>query len=246
MGVLLSGGQTDDFSINGGHMIILTGVSGGIGREILPYLLEIDQVLGIYNKTEPQSLTNKRLVYEQLNLENSAEIQSFVSKWKNKLSKVTLIHFAALKIDNLTTNYKEVDWDCVMGVNLKGNFLLTQALLPHMVQERWGRLIHISSRGAVEGDIGTIAYSTSKTGLIGMSRVLAKEYARFNITSNVLALGHFEVGLYAKLNDDLRKNLLNQIPSKTLGKASDLFSAIEFLIKSQYVNGAVINIDGGI
>lgn len=227
-------------------MIILTGVSGGIGREILPYLLEIDQVIGIYNKTEPQALINKELIYEHLNIESSVEINSFVDKWRSKLSKVTLIHFAAVKIDGLFANYVEADWDHVMGVNLKGNFLLTKALLSKMIQERWGRIIHISSRGAVQGDVGTIAYSTSKIGLLGMSKVLAKEYARFNITSNVLILGHFEIGLYNRLSDDLKKTLLNQTPSKTLGKASDIVHAVKFLINSQYVNGAEINIDGGI
>ena len=227
-------------------MIILTGASGGIGKEILPYLLTIDDVIGIYNKTEPQPLTHKGLVYEQLNLESSMEIQAFVSKWSEKLSKVTIVHFAVLNIDNIAANYMNDDWDRIMGVNLKGNFLLTKALLPHMVKERWGRIIHISSRIALNGNVGTIAYSTSKTGLMGMSRVLAKEHARFNVTSNVLVLGYFEAGLYNKLNEDLKKTILNQIPSKTLGKASDIFNAIEFLIKSQYVNGAAINIDGGI
>ena len=227
-------------------MIILTGASGGIGKELLTYLLPLDQVIGIYNKTEPIPSTDKRLAYEQLDLENAADIKAFVHKWRDKLSKVTLLHFAALKIDDLSTSCKEANWDRIMGVNLKGDFLLTQALLPHMVQERWGRIIHVSSRGAVQGDVGTIAYSTSKTGLIGMSRVLGKEYARFNITSNVLILGHFELGLYNKLSNELKKALLNQVPSRTLGKVSDILGAIEFLIKSQYVNGAAINIDGGI
>ncbi|OGT44932.1 MAG: hypothetical protein A3E82_00670 [Gammaproteobacteria bacterium RIFCSPHIGHO2_12_FULL_38_11] len=227
-------------------MIILTGVSGGIGKEILPYLLKMDEVIGIYNKTEPQPLTNTGLVYEQLNLESATEIQAFVSKWSDKLSKVTVVHFAALNIDNITAHYPDDDWDRVMGVNLKGNFLLTKALLPHMVRERWGRIIHISSRIALNGNVGTIAYSTSKTGLMGMSRVLAKEHARFNVTSNVLVLGYFDAGLYDTLSEDLKKTILNQIPSKKLGKSSDIVNAIEFLMKSQYVNGAAINIDGGI
>lgn len=226
-------------------MIILTGASGGIGKEILPYLLNLDNVIGIYNKTEPQPVTNQGLVYEQLNLGSATDIQAFVSKWRDKLSKVTIVHFAASNIDNITANYTDDDWDHVMEVNLKGNFLLTKALLPHMVKERWGRIIHISSRVALNGNVGTIAYSTSKTGLMGMSRVLAKEHARFNITSNVLVLGYFEAGLYNKLSEALQKTILNQIPAKTLGKCLDIFNAIEFLIKSQYVNGAAINIDGG-
>src|SRR3990167_1998056 len=206
------------------RMIILTGASGGIGKEILPYLSNIDKVIGIYNKTEPPLLTNKRFAYEKLNLESSSEIQSFVNKWKDNLSKLTLIHFAALNIDNITVNCADTDWDHIMGVNLKGNFLLTKALLPHMVKERWGRIIHISSCVGLNGNVGTIAYSTSKAGLMGMSRVLAKEHARFNITSNVLILGYFESGLYNKLSEDLKKTILNQIPSRTLGKVLDIFN----------------------
>ena len=228
-------------------MIILTGASGGIGKVLVSYLLRIDNhLIGIYNTTLPKTPVDKKLIYEQLNLEEAGDIRSFVGKWKDKLSRVTLIHAAALKIDGPVANYAESDWEQMMRVNLKGNFLLTQALLPHMINERWGRVIHISSLGGIQGDLGTIAYSTAKTGLFGMSRVLAKEYARFNITSNILALGYFETGLFNKLKDALKKDLLDKIPSKTFGKISNIANAVEFIIKSEYVNGAVINIDGGI
>ncbi len=227
-------------------MIILTGASGGIGKQIICHLLEIDHVIGIYNTSIPTTVHSDRVSYEKLNIEEPASIKSFVRKWKTKLNKVTLIHFAALNIDGLVANYAKSDWDRVMTVNLKGNFLLTQALIPHMIQERWGRIIHTSSVIGIQGSPGTIAYSTSKTGLIGMSRVLAKEYARFNITSNVLVLGYFEVGLIDKLHDDIRQKAIDQIPSNTFGKVSNIANAIDFLIKSEYVNGAVINIDGGL
>jgi len=227
-------------------MIVLTGASGGIGKEILNYLLQIDSVIGIYNTSPPATPPNNGVIFEQLNLEESAEIKSFARKWEPELSKVTLIHCATLKIDGLVTNYTESDWDRVMKVNLRGNFLLTQALLPHMINERWGRIINFSSLGGIQGSTGTIAYSTSKAGLIGMSRVLAKEYARFNITSNLIVLGYFETGLFHKLSEDLKRDLREQIPSKTFGKPSNIANAIEFLIRSEYVNGSVINIDGGV
>ena len=230
-------------------MIILTGASGGIGNKIVAYLAENDNVLGIYNKTLPamsKASLNKKLVYEQLDIEQSEEIKLFIKKWKSKLSKLTLIHFAVSSIDQLAANYPECDWDQVMNVNLKGNFLLTQALLPHMIQEKWGRIIHISSVVGTKGLPGTIAYSTSKTGLFGMSAVLAKEYARFNITSNILVLGYFSEGLINTLNNEKRERIINQIPAKRLGKISNIANAIDFLIKSEYVNNSVINKDGGI
>jgi len=230
-------------------MIVLTGASGGIGKKIVAYLVKNDNVLGIYNKTLPtmQKIPlNKKLVYEQLNIEKPEEIKLFIKKWKNKLSKITLIHFAVSSINKIVANYAESDWDQVMNVNLKGNFLLTQALLPHMIQEQWGRIIHISSVVGTKGLPGTIAYSTSKTGLFGMSAVLAKEYARFNITSNVLVLGYFSEGLINTLNNEMRKKIIDQIPAKRLGNVSNIANAIKFLIKSEYVNNSIINIDGGI
>jgi len=225
-------------------MIILTGASGGIGKELVKYLSKIDDVVGIYNKSLPKDKANSKVTYEKLNIEDVQAIKSFAQKWKGKLSRLTLVHSAVFNIDGLVANYKESDWDKVMSVNLKGNLFLTQALIPQMIKEKWGRIIHISSVVGMEGRVGTVAYSASKTALLGMSGVMAKEYGRFNVTSNVLTLGYFEVGLAETLDKDAKKEVLNRIPSKSLGKVSDIANAIEFLIKSEYVNGSVITIDG--
>lgn len=226
-------------------MIIFTGASGGIGKDIIKYLLKIDAVIGVYNTSIPGVPDDKRLTYEKLDLENPADITAFADRLSPNLSGITLVHAAALSIDRLAASYSETDWDRVMGVNLRGAFLLTRAFLPVMIQERWGRIIHISSVVGTQGRAGAIAYAASKSGLMGMSRVLAKESARFNITSNVLVLGYFEKGLAAKLPDDLKSKIADQIPSKQFGKVTNIANAVEFLIKSEYVNGAVINIDGG-
>ncbi|MFH1386134.1 MAG: SDR family NAD(P)-dependent oxidoreductase [bacterium] len=227
-------------------MIILTGVSGGIGKEILSKLLAMDQVIGIYNKTKPKVIAMNGFSIEKLDITDSTAINAFVEKRRSELKKVTLINLAASSIDALAANYSELDWDKVLATNLKGDFLLTKALLPIMINERWGRIVHVSSVVGMEGRIGTIAYSTTKTGLIGMSRVLAKEYARFNITSNLLVLGYFDVGLIETLSENDQKSILDKIPSKSFGKVSNIVNAIDFLIRSPYVNGAKIAIDGGL
>lgn len=226
-------------------MIILTGASGGIGKQLLDHLLKIDEVTGIYNTSLPAKSSHVKLKYEKLNIGNPGDIKAFARQWGQKLSKITLIHAAAVKIDGLVTDYTEENWDRVMNVNMKGNFLLTQAFLPFMVQQQWGRIVHISSLGGLQGRPGTLAYSASKAGLAGMSNVLAKEYARFNITSNVLVLGYFETGLFNVLKDSEKKRILEQIPSRKLGNVSDIAKAVEFLIRSEYVNGSAIHIDGG-
>lgn len=226
-------------------MIILTGASGGIGRGIVNSLSEIDSVLGIYNKTTPDSLDNDRIKFKNLDIENPDEVKSFVKKYSNQLSNITLVHCAASNVDGLAAQLTLQDWDRVIGANLRANFILTQALLPQMISDKWGRIIHISSRRGFDGAPGTIAYSTSKTGLIGMSNVLAQEYARFNISSNVLVLGIFEAGLFLELSETEKKKILEKVPSKKPGDPVDISNAIKFIINSGYVNASTINIDGG-
>ena len=227
-------------------MIILTGSSGGIGKEILQYLSDIDVVIALYNSNKPSNFINEKVVYERLDITDLSQVELFIEKWRHKLNNITIIHFAAVKIDGLTVNYEVSDWDATMNVNLRGNFIITKAVLPLMMQEGWGRIIHVSSRGGVAGDIGTVSYSASKSALMGMSAVLAKEYAKFNITSNVLVLGTFDTGMFNKLPDRQKNKILDKIPSKKYGSISDVFNAINFIIKSDYVTSSVINVDGGI
>lgn len=227
-------------------MIILTGASGGIGQAILSSLAELDDVIAIsHSKTINVNKLN-RVESHQLDLTSEREVNEFVSANKDKLSNVVLVHAAALSLDNLVVKFDTKDWEQVINLNLNGNFLLTRALLTTMMGDGWGRIIHISSVAAIKGTIGTIAYSTTKTGLLGMSRVLANEYARFGITSNVLIPGYFNTGLIDTLNEKTYQKLIESIPSKKLGDPSNIVNAIDFLTKSEYVNGSTINIDGGI
>lgn len=228
-------------------MIVLSGVSGGIGQGIVPLLLDQGEVVGLYHKNRPVAHPpSHRLFLEQVDITDSAQVKVFAGKWKNRLDHITLVHCAVHNIDGLAVQYREEDWDKVLDVNLKGNFLLTKALLPVMIQNRWGRIIHISSVVGMEGLPGTLGYAASKAGLLGVSRVLAKEYARWGVTSNVLRLGYFEAGLMDQLREENRDRILSSIPGKKLGKVANIIHAIRFLIESDYVNGAVIPIDGGL
>jgi len=213
-------------------LIILTGASGGIGQAILPLL---ENTVPVYN----QKCISTGI---RVDLTNPQNIKDFVVTVKP--THVTVVHLAAVKIDELAVACNEENWDKVMDVNLKGNFLLTKELLQIMLKEKWGRIIHIISSGL--GDVGTLTYSTSKFGLLGMSEVLSKEYAKFGITSNVLQLGYFQTGLWNKLTQEKKDELLDQVPSRKLGDPLNIVNAIKFLIDSPYINGSVINIDGGI
>lgn len=227
-------------------MILLTGSSGGIGEQLLLPLSKFDDIIGIYNSKIPNNKKEFEGPFAKVDITSIESIASFIKQHEKSLKNITVIHCAVIKIDSLLVNFEEKDWDKISDVNIKGNFLLTKALLPIMMKNNWGRIIHISSVAGSQGAVGTIPYGLSKTSLIGLSRGLAKEYAKFNITSNILDLGYFEYGLYNSLTNSIKQQLLSQIPSKKLGNIKNIVNAIHFLMESEYVNGSKINIDGGI
>lgn len=228
-------------------MIIITGGSGGIGNSIIQELTVLDTVFCLYNNNIPENLSEDGSVkLGKLNISSESDVKNFVSQYKEILKNITLIHFATLSIDGLVMTYEFENWKKVMDININGNFLLTSNLLPYMIHDTWGRIIHISSVVGKNGLKGAAAYSTSKTALEGWSKTLSREYGRFNITSNILNLGYFEVGLIETLSKQDKENIIDNIPSRRLGKTSNIVNAIDFLINSDYVNGALIDIHGGI
>jgi len=227
-------------------MIILTGASGGIGRVILPLLTKLDNVVAIYHTKLPDISGMNGITLRQMDLTSEREVEDFTATMKGHLKRITLIHGAALSRDGLAAKFRTADWDQVIDVNLRGNFLLTRAMLIPMIEEKWGRVIHVSSVAGMRGVPGTLAYSTAKTGLLGMSRVIGNEYARFGVTSNVLVLGYFNTGMIETLSEKVSKKIIESIPSGRLGDPVNIVNAVEFLMKSEYVNGSAIHIDGGI
>jgi len=224
-------------------MIILTGASGGIGREMLKYLSQLDDVIAIYNNTPPPLADmGEGVSFYKLDLTNEEDINAFVRSNSDTLNNISLVHGAGVAESSLVVNHSNEKWETAISVNLTANFLLTKALIPLMISQKWGRIVHFSS---IRVASGTLSYTTTKHGLLGMSKVLAKEYAKFNITSNSLILGAFNSGLFLGLKDKVKKEMINQIPSKKLGDVQDIVSAIKFIIDSPFVNGSAITIDGG-
>ncbi len=223
-------------------MIILTGASGGIGKEMLSGLSRLDDVIGIYNNTKPDLDLPKKVTLQKLDLSNEEEINLFIEKNKASLQNVTVINAAGTSEDSLMINHTLQKWENVLELNLTTNFLLSKALIPLMVRQKWGRLIHFSS---IRVATGSLSYSTTKHGLLGMSKVIAKEYAKFNITSNCLVLGAFNTGMFQSLNKKVKKEMINQVPSKKIGEVENIVSAVKFIVDSPFLNGSSITIDGG-
>ena len=224
-------------------MIILTGASGGIGKEMLESLSELDDVIAIYNSSEPDPIkSTNRIIYHRMDICSESEIINFVNSHSSSLNKITLVHGAGVAESDLVLNHSRDMWETAVEVNLTANILLTKALLPYMIRQKWGRIVHFSS---IRVSAGTLSYTTTKRALLGLSEVLSQEYAKFNITSNALILGAFDTGMFRKLKQKVKQELISQIPGKKLGCAEDITRAIEFIMNSPFVNGAQITIDGG-
>lgn len=224
-------------------MVILTGASGGIGEYIYRKKSKDEFVLGITNKNSIETLNNTKV--EKIDLSNEDEILGFINKNKLIFENITLIHMAAVKIDKLMYNFTDEEIMRTFSVNCFANFSLTKHLLPFMIKQKWGRIINISSLAA-EGSLGSAAYSASKAALQGYTKTLAKEYGRFNITTNLIKLGYFDVGLINNLTENNIKGLKSQVPSKKLGMPSEVLKLINYIQSSEYLNGASIKLDGGV
>ena len=138
----------------------------------------------------------------------------------------------------------------IIDVNLMGAWLVTHHALPHMREQRWGRIIYL---GSVVGDVGipgTSAYAASKAGLCGLTRAVASEVASINVTVNNVALGYIEMdgqrpGMYDRLTDKVKSMCLGRVAARRPGSVSDVIKAIDFIIDSDYVTVQSIRIDGG-
>ena len=226
-------------------MLIIVGVSGGIGGYLADHMGRDYEIIGTYYKNRPKVENVEAKIYE-VNVNDADSISTFVSSIESKLKQITLINLAGISIDSMCHKMDDATWDEVLNTNLRGTFFMCRALLPFMRAQGYGRIINVSSIVSQIGIPGTVAYSASKSGLFGLTRVLAAENAVKNITVNALALGYFEVGLINVIPKDMQETIRNSIPMRRLGHPRNIEIAIRFLIECDYITGSVININGGL
>ncbi|MBI9112696.1 SDR family NAD(P)-dependent oxidoreductase [Maridesulfovibrio ferrireducens] len=229
-------------------MIILIGASSDIGKQLLPMLLETDTVLGTARNREKLSefIDNKKFTCAELDLTCKESINSFCEKIGKLKENITLINLSSISIDKLFLGYSSEEWDTVLNINLNGGIKILQTTIPLMMRAGWGRIINISSVVAKNSVVGAAAYAASKAGVTAMTKTMAHEYGRFGITANTLTLGYFNTGLTKTLDSNRQKTVLERIPSRKFGECKNIFYAIEYIIKSDYLNGSEITIDGGL
>jgi len=158
-----------------------------------------------------------------------------------------LVNNAGITRDGLMMAMKRADWDDVLGTNLTGAFLLTQALLRPMLKNRWGRIINISSVVGRTGQAGQVNYAASKAGLIGFTWSMAREVASRGITVNAVAPGYIETPMTAVLDEKQRAAMMAQIPLDRPGTEADIAQPVVFLASdaAAYITGHVLDVNGG-
>jgi 3-oxoacyl-[acyl-carrier protein] reductase len=158
-----------------------------------------------------------------------------------------LVNNAGITRDNLALSMKRLEWDNVIQTNLTGAFLMTQALLRPMLKARWGRIINISSVVGETGQAGQANYAASKSGLIGLTKSLARELASRRITANAIAPGYIETAMTAALDEKQRAAMLAQIPLGRPGTDAEIAAAVRFLASDDaaYITGHVLDVNGG-
>jgi len=158
-----------------------------------------------------------------------------------------LVNNAAITKDTLALRMKRADFEIVLAVNLTGAFLCIQQVLGSMMKERWGRIVNISSVVAQAGNPGQSNYVSSKAGLIGLTKAIAREMASRNITVNAVAPGFIDTEMTQALSAEMKERILGSIPLKRMGASEDVAAAVRFLVSDEagYITGHVLNVNGG-
>jgi 3-oxoacyl-[acyl-carrier protein] reductase len=234
------------------QLALLTGGTGSIGQAILELLVEAGaEVHFTYCQNEllARELAEKfggRAIPHHLNFLDDRSTSEFLSAISEMRFSI-LINNVGIKNDKPFFYMKEKELRDILKVNLEGPFWLTKKVARSMVKERYGRIVNIGSIASFYGSIGQSNYASSKGGLIGFTRALAKELGGYNITVNAVVPGIVESQMSADIPQKLAEQYLSQIPTKRFGKPEEIAWGVLFLVSPQasYINGIALHINGG-
>ena len=240
-----------------GKVAIVTGASRGLGKAIAIGLAEAGaNIVGIGQSSMKQTMeeVNKRgreFLEIREDLSNTDNIEDILQKILDKFNKIDiLINNAGTIIRENAIDYKEEDWDYILNLNLKTVFFLSQRVAKQfMKQNTGGKIINIASMLSFQGGIRVPAYTASKSGVMGITKALANEWAKYKINVNAIAPGYMETDNTKQIRGDKKRNeeILARIPAKRWGQPDDLVGTAIFLASnaSNYINGHTIAVDGG-
>lgn len=244
-----------------GKCAVVTGAGRGgrgIGRSIALALASegADIVISDFVPVNAEAVaeevvreTSRRAVAVQGDVANAADVDRLFKTAMEHFGHVdVLVNNAGITRDGLLMRMSEEDWDAVLDSNLKGTFLCTRAVSRIMLKQKAGRIVNVASVMGIVGNAGQANYSSSKAGIIGLTKTTAKELGSRGITANAVAPGFIQTAMTDALSEELREQMKKQVPLARLGTPEDVARVILFLASddSAYVTGQVISIDGGL
>ena len=232
--------------------ILVTGASGGIGSEIVKKFVSLGgEVLGTGTKAEKLDLIKKQyqsIKVKKFDISEHSRIEEFIDDVVLELGGLDiLINNAGTNVDNLSLRMKEEEWKKVIDINLTSTFLLTKHAIKKMLRNKFGRVVNITSVVGHTGNLGQSNYAAAKSGIIGMSKSLALEYAKKNITINCVSPGFIVSDMTMNIAEKVRLYLTSRIPMGKLGTGEDVSNCVAFLSSDQasYITGETLHVNGG-
>jgi len=232
--------------------ILITGASGGIGNELVKKFISLGgNVVGTGTKTEKLDALKKKyptIKVKKFDISDHKRIEEFIENVSLELGSLDiLINNAGTNMDNLSLRMKDEEWSKVIDVNLTSTFLLSKHAIKKMLKTKFGRIVNVTSVVGHTGNLGQSNYAASKAGIIGMSKSLAIEYAKKNITINCVSPGFIVSDMTMNIAEKVKLYLTSRIPMGKLGTGEDVSNCVAFLSSTQasYVTGETMHVNGG-
>jgi len=232
--------------------VLITGATGGIGNALVKKFTQLGaNVFGTGTKADKLDLLKKEfpnIKVKKFNISEHSRTEEFIDSVFLELGGLdVVVNNAGTNMDNLSLRMKDDEWKKVIDVNLTSTFLLSKYSIKKMLKNKFGRVVNITSVVAHTGNLGQSNYAASKAGIIGMSKSLAIEYAKKNITVNCVSPGFIVSDMTLNIAEKVKLYLTSRIPMGKLGTGEDVSNSVAFLSspEASYITGATIHVNGG-